>query len=106
MTSPYRRVSTLPAADGVLGEGNLYALALTPTALYVTCNGDDTKGWVAKADLNGTKFGKSESGSIMQQVLAQHLVHVPKRVLGSSRFRGMPGMRMNVRQGKMAKDKA
>ena len=31
-----------------------------PRALYVTCNGDDTKGWVAKADLNGTKFGKLE----------------------------------------------
>ena len=59
-------------------------------------------------------FGiKSELGSIVQQVLiverilvlAQHLVHVPKRVLGSSsprRFRSMSGMWMNVRQGKMA----
>jgi DNA-binding beta-propeller fold protein YncE len=44
----------------VLGEGNLYALAITPTALYVTCNGDDTKGWVARATLEGTKFGKLE----------------------------------------------
>jgi DNA-binding beta-propeller fold protein YncE len=50
----------LAAAEGVLGEGNLYAIAVTPTALYVTCNGDDTKGWVAKADINGTKFGKLE----------------------------------------------
>src|SRR5213075_82061 len=50
-----QKLGPLPAAEGVLGEGNLYALALTPTALYVTCNGDDTKGWVAKADLNGTK---------------------------------------------------
>ena len=33
---------------------------LSSSALYVTCNGDDTKGWVAKADLNGTKFGKLE----------------------------------------------
>ena len=39
-----------PPADGIVGEGNLYAIAVTPTALYVTCNGDDTKGWVAKAD--------------------------------------------------------
>lgn len=51
---------TLAAAEGTLGEGNLYAIAVTPTALYVTCNGDDTKGWVAKAEINGTKFGKLE----------------------------------------------
>jgi len=28
--------------------------------VYITCNGDDTKGWIAKADLNGSKFGKLE----------------------------------------------
>jgi DNA-binding beta-propeller fold protein YncE len=55
-----QKIGPLAPAEGVLGEGNLYALALTPTALYVTCNGDDTKGWVGKADLSGTKFGKLE----------------------------------------------
>ena len=55
-----QKLGPLPAAEGVLGEGTLYGLALSSTALYVTCNGDDTKGWVAKADLNGTKFGKLE----------------------------------------------
>lgn len=55
-----QKLGPLAPAEGVLGEGNLYALALTPSALYITCNGDDTKGWVAKADLNGTKFGKLE----------------------------------------------
>jgi DNA-binding beta-propeller fold protein YncE len=55
-----QKLGPLTPAEGLLGEGNLYALALTPTALYVTCNGDDTKGWVAKADVNGTKFGKLE----------------------------------------------
>jgi glucose/arabinose dehydrogenase len=55
-----QKLGPLAPAEGLLGEGNLYALALSPTALYVTCNGDDTKGWVAKADLNGTKFGKLE----------------------------------------------
>jgi DNA-binding beta-propeller fold protein YncE len=50
----------LAPAEGMLGEGNLYAIAVTPTALYVTCNGDDTKGWVARAEINGTKFGKLE----------------------------------------------
>jgi DNA-binding beta-propeller fold protein YncE len=54
------KIGPLAPADGVLGEGNLYAIAVTPTALYVTCNGDDTKGWVAKADIDGTKFGKLE----------------------------------------------
>lgn len=52
------RLGPIAPAEGVLGEGNLYALAATPTAVYVTCNGDDTKGWVAKADIDGTKFGK------------------------------------------------
>jgi|EndMetStandDraft_8_1072994.scaffolds.fasta_scaffold226153_1 DNA-binding beta-propeller fold protein YncE len=55
-----QKLGPLAAAEGVLGEGNLYALALTPSAVYITCNGDDTKGWIAKADLNGTKFGKLE----------------------------------------------
>jgi WD40 repeat protein len=55
-----QKLGPLAPADGVLGEGNLYGLALTSSALYVTCNGDDTKGWIAKADLNGTKFGKLE----------------------------------------------
>jgi DNA-binding beta-propeller fold protein YncE len=55
-----QKIGPLPAEGDVVGEGNLYALALTPTALYVTCNGDDTKGWVAKADINGTKLGKLE----------------------------------------------
>jgi DNA-binding beta-propeller fold protein YncE len=54
------KIGPLPPAEGVLGEGNLYALAVTPTSVYVTCNGDDTKGWIAKADINGTKYGKLE----------------------------------------------
>jgi DNA-binding beta-propeller fold protein YncE len=40
------------AEDGdVKGEGNFYALAVTPEAIYVTCNGDDTKGWVSRATI-------------------------------------------------------
>src|SRR5690349_7763885 len=45
----------LPATADVKGEGNFYGIAITKTAIYVTTNGDDTKGWVAKADVNGTK---------------------------------------------------
>ena len=55
-----QKIGPLAPAEGVLGEGNLYAIALTDSALYVTCNGDDTKGWVGRAELNGTKLGKLE----------------------------------------------
>lgn len=42
------------AAEGdVLGEGNFYALAASGDGIYVTSNGDDAKGWVAKATFNG-----------------------------------------------------
>lgn len=50
----------LEPAEGIVGEGNLYALAANKTSIYVTCNGDDTKGWIAKADIDGTKLGKLE----------------------------------------------
>lgn len=39
--------------DDVKGEGNFYALAANDDAIYVTCNGDDTKGWVSKATVSG-----------------------------------------------------
>lgn len=45
----------LEETDDIKGEGNFYALAATPNAIYVTCNGDDTKGWVSKATLEGTE---------------------------------------------------
>lgn len=38
-------------------EGNYYALAGDESGVYVTANGDDTKGWVGKLALNGTKRG-------------------------------------------------
>lgn len=48
----------LAETDDVKGEGNFYALAATPEAIFVTCNGDDTKGWVSKATI---KDGAVES---------------------------------------------
>ncbi len=44
----------LEAKDDIKGEGNFYALAATPDAIFVTCNGDDTKGWVSKAAYKGS----------------------------------------------------
>jgi DNA-binding beta-propeller fold protein YncE len=54
------KIGPLAPAEGVLGEGNFYAIAATPTALYITSNGDDTKGWIAKVAIEGTKYGKLE----------------------------------------------
>jgi DNA-binding beta-propeller fold protein YncE len=46
---------TLPPTDDIKGEGSFYALAVTKDAIFATSNGDDTKGWVARADINGDK---------------------------------------------------
>ena len=42
------------------GEGNFYGLAADRGAVYVTCNGDDTKGWVSRAKLRGSGVGPLE----------------------------------------------
>lgn len=39
----------LGPTDEIKGEGNFYALATNKNFVYVTCNGDDTKGWVSRA---------------------------------------------------------
>lgn len=46
----------LPATEEIKGEGNFYALAVSPQGVYVTCNGDDTKGWVSKAAIEEGKL--------------------------------------------------
>jgi DNA-binding beta-propeller fold protein YncE len=46
---------TLKADAELAAEGNYYGVAATSEAIYVTCNGDDTKGWVAKADVRDGK---------------------------------------------------
>lgn len=50
----------LPDEGEIKAEGNYYGVAISKNAVYVTCNGDDTKGWIARATINGTKFGKLE----------------------------------------------
>lgn len=40
------------------GEGNFYAVATTDKALYITCNGDDTKGWVARSVIKDGQPGE------------------------------------------------
>jgi DNA-binding beta-propeller fold protein YncE len=49
-----------PGDVSAMGEGNFYALAATKTAVYITSNGDDTKGWVLRIDLAGDEPGELE----------------------------------------------
>lgn len=52
------KLGPLPEKDGLKPEGNFYAIAVGKTAIYISSNGDDTKGWVLKSDISGTKFGE------------------------------------------------
>ncbi|MDA1016843.1 MAG: hypothetical protein O3A00_20595 [Planctomycetota bacterium] len=40
------------------GEGNFYGVAIGAGAIFVTCNGDDTQGWVSKAEIKDGKIGE------------------------------------------------
>lgn len=40
------------------GEGNFYGVAISDAGIFVTANGDDTKGWVAMAPLKDGKPGE------------------------------------------------
>lgn len=47
-----------PCEESPKGEGNFYGVATNGKSIYVTCNGDDTKGWIAHAALTDGKAGK------------------------------------------------
>lgn len=51
---------TLPAKGEVVGEGNFYGLAKGSQGIFVTCNGDDEKGWISLAKINEGKFTNFE----------------------------------------------
>ena len=50
----------LPAMDDAVGEGNFYGLAKGTKGIYVTCNGDDVKGWVSLATIKEGKLDTFE----------------------------------------------
>ncbi|MCA9262368.1 MAG: hypothetical protein KDA60_00905 [Planctomycetales bacterium] len=50
----------LPADGAMLGEGNFYGVASSPEFLFVTANGDDAKGWIARARRTKNHLGKLE----------------------------------------------
>lgn len=45
-------------ADSAKGEGNYYGVAVGAGAIFITCNGDDTKGWIARSELKDHKPGE------------------------------------------------
>jgi len=51
-----------PGEESKMGEGNFYGLAHDSNGIYITSNGDDTKGWVLRMPLkNGRPTGKLET---------------------------------------------
>ncbi|MBI1902069.1 MAG: SMP-30/gluconolactonase/LRE family protein [Planctomycetia bacterium] len=50
-----------PGEQSAMGEGNFYALASSGKSVFVTSNGDDTKGWVLKCDVDNNEPGKLET---------------------------------------------
>lgn len=49
-TDAIRTLGPITAGEqSVKGEGNFYGVAVGAGGIYVTCNGDDTKGWVSRA---------------------------------------------------------
>ncbi len=57
-----QKLGPLGKTDQAQAEGNYYAIALTKDALYTTANGDDTKGWIAQADIKDGKFENFRRG--------------------------------------------
>jgi len=44
--------------QSAMGEGNFYGVAVGGGRIFVTCNGDDTKGWVSMATITDGKPGE------------------------------------------------
>ncbi len=44
--------------ESAKGEGNFYGIAVSKSAIYVTSNGDDTKGWILRSELKDGKPGE------------------------------------------------
>jgi hypothetical protein len=46
----------LPAQGEAVGEGDFYAIAVSDRHVYVSCNGDDDKNWIARAEIVDKKL--------------------------------------------------
>ncbi len=60
-----------PSEKTAMGEGNFYGVAITPQAIFVTCNGDDTKGWISRAEVKD-----NEPGTLEPFIATKELVEV------------------------------
>jgi DNA-binding beta-propeller fold protein YncE len=50
----------MPATDELKAEGNFYGVAIAKTGIFITSNGDDTKGWITRAQIKSDGFGPYE----------------------------------------------
>lgn len=50
----------LPPTENGPGEGNFYGLAFCNQSIFVTSNGDDTKGWIARCAVKDNDYGPYE----------------------------------------------
>jgi len=50
--------------DSAKGEGNYYGVAVGADAIWVTCEGDESKGWVAKAEIKDAKSSELKIGEL------------------------------------------
>ena len=50
------QAKSLPSSESQPGEGDFYGLVRTGRGVFVTCNGDDEKGWIALATLEDGKL--------------------------------------------------
>jgi DNA-binding beta-propeller fold protein YncE len=69
-----------PGDDSVMGEGNFYGVAVLDGAIYVTNNGDDTKGWISRA--------KSAEGPLELHIATKPLVEVDAPVAITTNDKG------------------
>jgi DNA-binding beta-propeller fold protein YncE len=54
------KLGPLGKTEQVQAEGNYYGLAIAGNAVFASANGDDTKGWIVKAPIEGSNFGDLE----------------------------------------------
>ena len=55
------------------GEGNFYGVAVIEKSVFITCNGDDTYGWVARTQFQDDQFGDLELYIPTKQKTAEKL---------------------------------
>lgn len=65
-----------PGEASLKGEGNFYALASNGKSIFITSNGDDTKGWVLKTDIQGGGDGPNPLGPLTPYIATKVATNV------------------------------